>query len=249
MPENHAGSLLLLVKEIKAVGQTSVIECVHDGLPVRTVAVKPAGGRTSAKSKGPVRCRRGLAGSAMRLRQRMRPYGNPPLGVVVVCMVVEEERILYMARLSPYSHHESNRIQRRHGRYLSLAKTAGLLLRYFYGTDSPIKRRARFSILVPLVQPGGLGSCLFDTNQSRPVQAAFVFLTPSHANSTCHRAAPSTRRPMMKRPSMKPAQSNDFDVISGPSMASACPIVEDAPIDQQGLDPELAPQDSKADAA
>jgi len=41
----------------------------------------------------------------------------------------------------------------------------------------------------------------------------------------------------MKRPTLKPAQSTDFDVISGPSLASACPIVEDAT-----SDPELATQ-------
>ncbi|HVJ35904.1 MAG TPA: hypothetical protein VND94_22550, partial [Terriglobia bacterium] len=52
--------------------------------------------------KGPVRFRRGLAGSAMRYLQRMRPYGNPPKGVVVVCMVVAEMKCFaFISRLSP----------------------------------------------------------------------------------------------------------------------------------------------------
>ena len=33
----------------------------------------------------------------------------------------------------------------------------------------------------------------------------------------------------MKRPATQSRQSTDFDVISGPSQASACPIVETVP--------------------
>ncbi|HEX7741662.1 MAG TPA: hypothetical protein VF442_04410 [Sphingobium sp.] len=58
---------------------------------------------------------------------------------------------------------------------------------------------------------------------------------------------------------MKRLQTTDFDVITGPSMASACPVVETAPLTETPRDmavPEAIPTKSeqpvtaaKADAA
>src|SRR5260221_10898544 len=110
MPEDHAGTLFLLMEEVEAVAETSVIKFVHDVLRGWTVTVEPGGRRNCLKSKGPVRFRRGLAGSAMRQNQRMRPHGNPPLGVVVVCMVVTAMwRMFVIGPLSPKCAAESNR--------------------------------------------------------------------------------------------------------------------------------------------
>jgi hypothetical protein len=42
----------------------------------------------------------------------------------------------------------------------------------------------------------------------------------------------------MKRPATQSRHSTDFDVISGPSQASACPIVETMPEAAEAADPE-----------
>lgn len=57
----------------------------------------------------------------------------------------------------------------------------------------------------------------------------------------------------MKRPATQSRQSTDFDVISGPSQASACPIVETVPeMAEATLEPpqrrHMAPAET-ADAA
>ena len=57
----------------------------------------------------------------------------------------------------------------------------------------------------------------------------------------------------MKRPTTTTRHSTDFDVISGPSMASACPIVESEPetaaeAEAAGTTSAQAPTDT-ADAA
>jgi hypothetical protein len=70
----------------------------------------------------------------------------------------------------------------------------------------------RFAILVPLVCPGGLGSCSRSQIQSRPTQAAFVFL--SHESNSAKTGTvfgpPTKEQPM-------PRSSFDFDVITGPA--------------------------------